>query len=152
MSLLGPASPRQLALGIALVRIIAGVIFIAHGYMKFFVMGMPGTTGFFSQVGVPAPAIMAPFVATLEVAGGIALVIGLLTRLAALGLAFNMLVAIMLVRLKGGFFAPNGAEFEILLCVACVALVVAGAGALSADEAIAQRRSPAMGDAYGRTA
>ena len=151
MSLLGPASPRQLALGIALVRIITGVIFIAHGYMKFFVMGIAGTTGFFSQVGVPAPSLMAPFVATLEVAGGIALVIGLLTRLAALGLAIDMLVAILLVRLKGGFFAPNGAEFEILLCVACVALVIAGAGALSVDESIARRRTPMPSDAYGRT-
>jgi putative oxidoreductase len=151
MSLLGPASPRQLSLGIALVRIITGVIFIAHGYLKFFVMGIPGTTGFFSQLGIPAPAIMAPFVATLEVAGGIALVLGVLTRLAALGLAIDMLVAIFLVRLEGGFFAPNGAEFEILLCVACVALVTAGAGALSVDDAIARRRSSAVGDPYART-
>ena len=151
MSLLGPASPRQLGLGIALVRIITGVIFIAHGYVKFFGMGIEGTTGFFAQIGVPAPSLMAPFVATLEVAGGIALVIGLLTRLAALGLAINMLVAIVLVRLKGGFFAPNGAEFEILLCIACVALVIAGAGALSVDEGIARRRAPIAGDPYGRT-
>lgn len=151
MSLLGPASPRQLSLGIALVRIITGVIFVAHGYMKFFVMGMPGTTGFFTQVGIPAPGIMAALVATLEVAGGLALILGLLTRLAALGLAINMLGAIFFVRLKGGFFAPNGAEFEILLFVACVALVIAGAGALSVDEGIARRRSPAVGDAYGRT-
>lgn len=151
MSLLGPASPRQLSLGIALVRIITGVIFIAHGYMKFFVMGMPGTTGFFTQVGIPAAGVMAPLIATLEVAGGIALVLGLLTRLAALGLVIDMLGAIFFVRLKGGFFAPNGAEFEILLFVACVALVIAGAGALSVDEGLARRRSPAVPDAYGRT-
>jgi putative oxidoreductase len=151
MSLLGPASPRHLSMGIALVRIMTGVIFIAHGYMKFFVMGIPGTTGFFAQVGIPAPGIMALLVATLEVVGGIALVLGLLTRLAALGLAINMLGAIFFVRLKGGFFAPNGAEFEILLCVTCLALVIAGAGAPSADEAITSRRSPAVGDAYGRT-
>ena len=150
MSLLGPASPRQLGLGIALVRIITGVVFIAHGYMKVFVMGIPGTTGFFTQVGIPAASIMAPLVATLEIAGGLALVLGLLTRLAALGLAINMLGAIFFVRLKGGFFAPNGAEFEIVLCVACLALVIAGAGALSLDEAIARRRAPAVGDAYGR--
>ena len=151
MSLVGPASPRHLSLGIALVRIITGVIFIAHGYMKFFVMGMPGTTGFFTQVGIPAPGVMAPLIATLEVAGGIALVLGLLTRLAALGLVIDMLGAIFFVRLKGGFFAPNGAEFEILLFVACVALVIAGAGALSVDEGLARRRSPAVADAYGRT-
>jgi putative oxidoreductase len=150
MSLIGLATPRQLSMGIALVRIITGVTFIAHGYLKFFVMGIPGTTGFFSQVGVPAPGIAAPLVATLELAGGIALVLGLLTRVAALGLAIDMLVAIILVRLKGGFFAPNGAEFEILLCVACVALVIAGAGALSIDGAIATRRSAAVGDPYAR--
>jgi putative oxidoreductase len=150
MSLLGPASPRQLSLGIALVRIITGVIFVAHGYQKFFVFGIAGVTGAFAQMGVPAPSITAPLVATLELAGGIALILGLLTRLAALGLAIDMLVAILLVRIKGGFFAPNGAEFEILLCVACIGLVIAGAGALSIDEAIATRRSAAAGDPYAR--
>ena len=151
MSLLGPASPRQLSVGIALVRIITGIVFAAHGYQKFFIYGLDGATGAFTQMGIPAPTITAPLVAIVELAGGIALIIGLLTRLAALGLAINMLGAIFLVRLKGGFFAPNGAEYEIVLCAACLALVVAGAGAFSADEAIARRRSPAVGDAYGRT-
>lgn len=151
MSLLGPASPRQLGLGIALVRIITGIVFAAHGYQKFFVYGLDGATGAFTQMGIPAPGITAPLVAILELAGGIALIIGLLTRLMGLGLAINMLGAIFFVRLKGGFFAPNGAEFEILLFVACVALVIAGAGALSVDEGLARRRSPAVGDSYERT-
>jgi putative oxidoreductase len=151
MSLLGPASPRQLSLGIALVRVIVGIIFVAHGYAKFFVFGIDGATGMFSQMGIPAPTITAPLVATVEVVGGVALILGLLTRLAALGLAIDMLGAIFLVRMKGGFFAPNGAEFEILLCVACVALVIAGAGALSIDEAIAARRTAAVGDPYAST-
>jgi len=151
MSLLGPASPRQLGLGIALVRIITGIVFAAHGYQKFFVYGLDGATGAFTQMGIPAPGLTAPLVAILELAGGIALIIGLLTRLVALGLAINMLGAIFFVRLKGGFFAPNGAEFEILLFVACVGLVIAGAGALSVDEGLARRRSPAVGDSYERT-
>src|SRR5688572_199751 len=151
MSLLGPANPRQLRLGIALVRIVTGLIFAAHGYQKFFIFGLDGATGAFGQMGIPAPSITAPLVASVELAGGIALILGLLTRLAALGLAINMLGAIFFVRLKGGFFMPNGAEYEIALFVACLALVVAGAGALSADEAIARRRVPAAGDAYGRT-
>ena len=151
MSLLGPASPRQLSLGIALVRIITGIVFAAHGYQKFFIYGLDGATGAFTQMGVPAPTITAPLVAVVELAGGIALIVGLLTRLAALGLAIDMLGAIFLVRLKGGFFIPNGAEYEIVLFVACIGLVIAGAGALSADEAIAKRRSPAAADAYGRT-
>jgi putative oxidoreductase len=150
MALLGPATPRQLALGIALVRIITGIIFIAHGYVKFFVMGIPAATGFFNQVGVPAANIAAPFVATLELAGGIALVLGLFTRLLAFAFAIDMLVAIVLVRLKGGFFAPDGAEFEILLCVTSIALMIAGAGALSIDEAIAKRRF-VTSESYART-
>jgi putative oxidoreductase len=151
MSLLGPASPRQLSLGIALVRIITGVVFLAHGGQKFFVFGIAGATAAFGQMGVPAPSITAPLVAIVEVAAGVALILGLLTRLAALGLATNMLGAIFLVRLKGGFFIPNGAEYEIVLFVACVALVIAGAGALSIDDAIAMRRSAATGDLYART-
>jgi putative oxidoreductase len=150
MSLLGPASPRQLSLGIALVRVMAGIIFVAHGYQKFFVFGLDGATNAFTQMGVPAPSITAPLVAVVELGGGIALILGLLTRLSALALAIDMLVAIALVRIKGGFFNPNGAEFEMLLCVACVALVVAGAGAMSVDEAIARRRFPATNDTYVR--
>jgi putative oxidoreductase len=150
MSLLGPASPRQLSLGIAIVRIIVGIIFAAHGYQKFFVYGMDGAIGAFTQMGVPAPNITAPLVAVVELGGGIALILGLLTRLAAFALAIDMFVAVVLVRLKGGFFMPNGAEFEILLCLASVALVISGAGALSVDEAIARRRFPASSDAYVR--
>jgi putative oxidoreductase len=150
MSLLGPASPRQLSLGIAMVRVMTGVIFVAHGYLKVFVFGISGATGMFAQMGIPAPSITAPLIATLEIVGGIALILGLLTRLAALGLAIDMLGAIFLVRIKGGFFIPNGAEFEILLFIACIALVIAGAGALSIDEAIATRRSAAVGDRYAQ--
>ena len=150
MPLLGPASGRQVNVGLALVRIITGIVFAAHGYQKFFIYGLDGATGAFTQMGIPAPGITAPLVAIVELLAGIALIIGLLTRLAALGLAINMLGAILLVRLKGGFFAPNGAEFEIVLFVACLALIIGGAGALSADEAIARRRTSTAGDAYGR--
>ena len=151
MSLLGSPSPRQVSLGVAILRIAVGCIFLAHGYMKLFVMGIGGATGMFTQIGVPAPGITAPLITALEVVGGIALILGLFTRLAALGLAIDMVGAIFLVRIKGGFFNPNGAEFEILLCVACVALVLAGAGALSIDEARASR-SAAVGDPYARPA
>jgi putative oxidoreductase len=150
MPLLGPASARQVNVGLALVRIITGIVFAAHGYQKFFIYGLDGATGAFTQLGIPAPGITAPLVAIVELLGGVALIVGLLTRLAALGLAINMLGAIFLVRLKGGFFAPNGAEFEIVLGVACLALVIGGAGALSVDDAIARRRTSTVGDAYER--
>ena len=152
MSLLGSASPRQASVGIAILRIGVGCIFAAHGYMKLFVWGIAGTTNAFAGMGVPVPTLTAPLVGVLEFFGGIALILGVLTRLIALGMAINMLVAILLVRIKGGFFAPNGAEFEILLLFASLALVFTGAGALSIDEARAMRRSPAAGDPYARPA
>jgi putative oxidoreductase len=152
MSLLGSASPRQVSLGIAILRIAVGGIFVAHGYMKLFVWGIGGTTNAFTGMGVPLPALTAPLVGVLEFFGGIALIVGVLTRLLSLGFAIDMLVAILLVRIKGGFFAPNGAEFEILLFAASVALVLTGAGALSIDEARASRRPSAAGDPYARPA
>ena len=151
MSLLGPASPRQLNVGLAIVRIITGIIMFAHGYQKVFQFGFAGVTSFFTQMGVPMPEITAPLVAVVELAGGLALILGLLTRLAALGLAVDMLGAIFIVHLKAGFFLPNGVEFALLLLACCVALVIAGAGAFSVDEGIARRRAPMAGDAYGRT-
>jgi putative oxidoreductase len=150
MPLFGPANVRQVNLALALVRIVTGIVFAAHGYQKLFIFGLDGATGAFTQMGIPAPGITAPLVTILELGGGIALIVGLLTRLAALGLAINMLGAILLVRLEGGFFSPNGAEFEIVLFVACLALVVGGAGALSVDEGIARRRGSTVGDAYGK--
>lgn len=150
MSLLGPASPRQLSVGIAIVRVVTGLIMAAHGYQKIFVFGIAGATGAFTQMGVPAPSITAPLVAVVELAGGIALILGLLTRLAALGLAIDMLGAMLLVHLKNGFFLPNGVEFALSLFAACLALVVAGAGAFSIDEALARRRASPAADPYAR--
>ncbi len=150
MSLLGPASPRQLSVGIAIVRIITGIIFVAHGSQKLFTFGLAGVTGAFTQMGVPAPGIVAPLVTVLELAGGIALILGLLTRLAALGFVVDMLGAIFIVHLKNGFFLPNGIEFALTLLGTSLGLVVAGAGAFSIDDVLARRRTSAAGDAYAR--
>ncbi|MGH7717837.1 MAG: DoxX family protein [Gemmatimonadaceae bacterium] len=134
---------QRVSAGLAVLRIVLGVVFIAHGAQKLFVMGLAGTTAFFTQAGIPLPAVTAPLVAVLEFFGGMALILGLFTRLAALGLAINMLGAIVLVRASGGFFAPQGAEFEITLCAASVALALTGAGAFSLDAMLARRRSVA---------
>ena len=143
-SLLG-ATPSQQQLGIAIIRIVTGIVFAAHGGQKLFVFGFAGVTGAFTKMGVPLPGVMGPFIALLEFFGGIALVFGLLTRLASLGLLFDMLGAILLVHLKNGFFLPQGYEFALMLLGTSAALVVAGAGRFSLDSMLAGRNTAATG-------
>lgn len=133
------ARPRQQAIGIAVLRIVTGVTFAAHGYQKLFIYGIAGVQGAFAKMGAPLPMITGPLVAGLEFFGGIALVIGLLTRVAAFGLVVNMLGAIMIVHLANGFFLPMGYEFVLTLLAAALAIAFAGAGSFAVDDLIANR-------------
>lgn len=135
------STDKQREYAFALLRIVVGVLFVAHGGQKLFVYGIEGTTGAFSQMGIFLPGIMAPLISLLEFFGGIALIAGFLTRLAGLGLAFNMLGAIAFVHLKGGFFMPTGYEFALTLLVASLGFAIAGAGAFSVDSILANRRT-----------
>ena len=131
------SSPRQLNLGLAVLRVAVATIFIRHGAQKLFVFGFAGVSGAFGHMGVPFPGLMGPRIGQLEFFGGLALVIGLLTRLVALCLVFDMLGAILLVQLKRGF---SGYELEFLLLGSSLALVLTGAGRFSVDSLIAARR------------
>jgi putative oxidoreductase len=90
-------------------------------------------------VGIPAPQVAAVLVTALELLGGLALIAGFLTRWVALLLAVDMAVAILTVKLKGGFFAPQGVEFELTLLAALLTLAATGAGGFSVDAARAAK-------------
>ena len=115
-------------------RIVIGFLFAAHGWQKFFQFTLDGTTAAFGQMGVPAAGLVAPVVATLEIVGGIALVLGVLTRIFAVLLTVNMLGALFLVHAPAGVFVEAGG-FELVLALAAGAAAIAlmGPGRMSVD-------------------
>lgn len=121
-------TPRRIALAVTLVRIIVGIVFLVHGSQKLFVFGIHGVVGGFAQMGVPLPSISAPVVAFVEFLGGIALILGIFTRIAAILLAIDMCGAILFVHGKNGFFLPMGFEYPLTLLVANIAIAIGGPG------------------------
>jgi putative oxidoreductase len=117
--------------GVTLLRVIVGIVFLAHGSQKLFVYGVHGFAGFLAHMGLPA--FLSPIVIAIELLGGAALILGIGTRIAAAAIAVNMLGAVLGVHLKGGFFLPTGFEYAFTMLGASLALVFTGAGAASLD-------------------
>lgn len=116
------------ALGLTLLRVMLGSVFATHGCAKIFRAGFDGTTDFFTQIGVPLPGVMGPTVAIIEFVGGFAMILGIYPRLIAVLFAGIVAGAIFFVKEGHGFFAPAGWELEYTLCLASLALAIAGAG------------------------
>ena len=126
--------------GLLVLRLGVGLIFLVHGLQKALVLGPGGVAGFFDAVGIPLPYANAVFVMSLEVLGGLALLVGGLTRVFAPLLAATMAVAIVTVHLPSGFFmAGNGYEFALMMLLAAGALSLTGAGAYSLDARLVGR-------------
>ncbi len=119
--------------GITILRLVVGVVFAAHGGQKLFMAGFAGVAAFMGKVGIPFPMLAAVVVTLVEFLGGLALVLGVFTRWAALLLAIDMLVALLTVHLRGGFFLPAGVEFVLTLLAANIALAALGSGRASVD-------------------
>lgn len=125
---------------LTILRVIVGFLFAAHGWQKFNQFTIAGTQAAFSKMGVPAADAVAPVVATLELVGGIALILGVLARVFAILLALNMLGALFLVHAPAGVFAEAGGfELVLLLAGAALAVGLTGAGRLSVDRALFAR-------------
>ena len=131
------------------IRLVLGLVFFVHGSQKmlgwFGGYGFKATMGFFTQ-GMHIPAVLAFLAIAAEFFGGLGLILGLLTRVAAFGITVNMLVAIFMVHLPNGLFMNwggqqkgEGIEYHLLVVAITVALMMRGAGAFSIDRAISSR-------------
>jgi putative oxidoreductase len=131
---------------VTIVRLVLGVVFFAHGAQKmlgwFGGYGFTGTMGFFTQqMHIPAPFAFLAICA--EFFGGLGLIVGLLSRIAAFGIMCNMLVAIATVHVHNGFFMNwtgqqkgEGFEYHLVTLAALFVVLVKGAGAFSIDRAL----------------
>ena len=133
-------SQRQLDIGLLVLRLAVGAVFIVHGGQKLFIMGPSGTGGMLAQMGVPAAGIIGPMLSVVEPLAGVGVLLGLLTRVSGLAIAIDMLGAILTFHIKHGFFVPMGVEFVMMNCASGLALLALGAGGFSIDRMIAQRR------------
>jgi putative oxidoreductase len=122
---------------VILIRVIVGGVFLSEGIQKFLFPGDLGV-GRFTKIGIPFPEVMAPFVGMVEIVGAVLLLAGFLTRLAAIPLILNMLVAITTTKLpilqKSGFWAmAHEARIDYAMLLGCIFLLIAGAGTWSLD-------------------
>ncbi len=128
-------------------RAVLGVVFFAHGAQKmlgwFGGYGFHGTMGFFTHMGMPAA--VAFLIICTEFFGGLGLIVGLLTRIASLGIAGLMIGAIFMVHLPNGFFMNwmgkqkgEGIEYHLLVLAMAAALLLRGAGPFSVDRALSK--------------
>ena len=120
--------------GMLPLRIVVGLVFLMHGAQKLFIFGVGGTADIMDKLGLPLPLVCAAIVITVELLGGLAILLGAFARLAGALLAFEMVVAIVVARLHGGFFAPYGYEFELTLLGACLTFALSGPGRMSLEE------------------
>ncbi len=143
-SLLNKILTSEAGAAALILRVPVGLILAAHGAQKLFGWfggnGLAGTAGWLSSMGMEPGLLMAILAGGAEFFGGLALVLGLLTRPAALIAAFTMLVAIFSVHISNGLFAADGGyEYALTLMVALLALAVQGGGAISMDKALSEK-------------
>ena len=136
LTFLHPAKKYPLLDDIVLLiaRIALGIVLIAHGWQKFNEWTLAGTASAFGDMGIPAPGITSLFAASAELFGGVLILIGLVTPLAAVLNILVQLGAFVLVHIQAGVFIDNGG-YELVLAIGVGLLLIAarGAGKFSID-------------------
>ncbi|GHH92372.1 DoxX family protein [Streptomyces capillispiralis] len=140
-----PAAPaRAYDIGLLVLRLALGLTMAAHGVQKLFGWfsggGVEGTGMFFASLGYPAPETFAVVAGLTETLGGLALALGLLTPLAAAAVAGTLVNAVS-VKWGGGFFAPEGVEYELLITLVAVGLALTGPGRIAVDRLVPRLRA-----------
>ena len=128
---------------VILIRLIVGAVFLSEGIQKFLYSAELGA-GRFVKIGIPFPEIMGPFVGVTEIVCGSLILLGLLTRLAAIPLIINMLVAISSTKipilLKSGFWAmAHESRTDFAMLLGSIFLLITGAGLWSIDARLYRR-------------
>lgn len=125
-------------------RLVAGLLFIAHGGQKLFAWfggyGLEGTGQWMESIGLAPGYLMALMAGSVEFFGGLLLLIGFLTRPTSFVLAFTMIVAIFTAHIENGLFmSANGYEFALALLAISISLIFSGAGKISLDNSVMKR-------------
>jgi putative oxidoreductase len=119
-------------------RVAAGALLVPHGAQKLFGLfgggGISGTAGFLGKVGYPAPELLAVLIGCTEFFGGLLLVLGFLTRPAAIAVAIFMAFAVLFHMANGFFWTGRGYEYPLLWGIVCLFFAVKGGGYFSVDQ------------------
>ena len=120
-----------------LIRVLVGWVFLAEGIQKFLLPESLGV-GRFAKIGIPDPSLSAPFVGVVEILFGTLIIVGLLTRLAAIPLLIDISVAIATTKIpmlldKGFWAAAHEARTDLSMLLGLLFLLIEGAGSLSID-------------------
>lgn len=133
--------------GLLLLRVVLGGIMLAHGLQKVGVVpggSIDGTLSFMEGLGFPS--WLAWMAIAAELAGGVALILGLFGRLAAFAIAVDMAVALIKVNMAKGFWATNdGLEWPLALFGMATALLIMGMGGASVDAVMAKGMDKTIG-------
>lgn len=141
--ILGSVRNRLEPVALTILRVVVGVIMAAHGWQK--LAGLDGTIEAFGNMGMPPIAVYLAIAG--ELGGGLGLIVGLLTPVAAFGVFCTMAVAVFMVHFKNGLFAKDGGfEYPLTLMVAAFYFIMRGAGPYSLDAILCRMRNKTAHD------